>query len=265
MRDLDRREFLAGVAGGVAVAAAPAGATPAIEGAAPATTAPAPAGGLVEPEFRPLPIGAIRPAGWLARQLRIQADGLTGHLDLFWPDVGQSQWFGGAAEGWERAPYWLDGAIPLAWILDDAPLKARVARYVDHIVTHQRADGWYAPTPLTPPRSGTTCGPSSSSTRRSSSTTRRRATRGSSRPSCGASGPWRPASTARRSTSGAASAGTRGSCRPSTPTSARASRGSSTSRASCGGRASTSRPSTEPTTSRCRRRVAASGSGRSTS
>jgi len=97
--------------------------------------------------FTPLPIGAIRPSGWLGRQLRIQADGLSGHLDEFWPDVGQSQWFGGKAEGWERAPYWLDGVIPLAWILDDEPLKARITRYVDFIVTHQRADGWYGPYP----------------------------------------------------------------------------------------------------------------------
>jgi hypothetical protein len=37
-------------------------------------------------------------------QLRIQAAGLSGHLDEFWPDVAQSQWFGGKAEGWERAP-----------------------------------------------------------------------------------------------------------------------------------------------------------------
>ena len=107
----------------------------------------APAGGLAPLAFAPLPVGAIRPTGWLLRQLRIQADGLTGHLDEFWPDVGQSQWFGGTAEGWERAPYWLDGAIPLAWILNDEPLKARITRYVDFIVTHQRADGWYSPYP----------------------------------------------------------------------------------------------------------------------
>lgn len=141
MRDLDRREFLAGVAAVAATATTTSGEAPST------ATAPASVSGLAEPEFRPLPIGAIRPAGWLARQLRIQADGLTGHLDLFWPDVAQSQWFGGAAEGWERAPYWLDGAIPLAWILEDAPLKARITRYVDHVVTHQRSDGWYAPYP----------------------------------------------------------------------------------------------------------------------
>ena len=53
--------------------------------------------GLLEPAFRPLPLGSIRPRGWLARQIRIQADGLSGHLDEFWPDVGESQWFGGEA------------------------------------------------------------------------------------------------------------------------------------------------------------------------
>jgi DUF1680 family protein len=92
-------------------------------------------------------LGSIRPAGWLQRQLRIQADGLSGHLDEFWPDVAQSQWFGGTAEGWERAPYWLDGAIPLAWSLGDEPLQARIRRYVTHIVEHQRADGWFSPYP----------------------------------------------------------------------------------------------------------------------
>ena len=46
--------------------------------------------------------------------------GLTGHLDEFWPDVARSQWIGGNAEGWERGPYWLDGLIPLAVLLDDA-------------------------------------------------------------------------------------------------------------------------------------------------
>jgi hypothetical protein len=97
--------------------------------------------------FRPLPLGSVRPAGWLARQLRIQADGLSGHLDEFWPDVAQSQWFGGTAEGWERAPYWLDGVIPLAWLLDDAPLKARITKHVTYIVDHQRADGWFGPYP----------------------------------------------------------------------------------------------------------------------
>lgn len=95
--------------------------------------------------LKPLSLGEIRPAGWLARQLRIQADGLTGHLDEFWPDVKESGWIGGSKEGWERGPYWLDGAYPLAVLLDDAALKAKVTRWVDYILTHQHADGWLGP------------------------------------------------------------------------------------------------------------------------
>jgi len=143
MAAFDRREFLASLAAGVAATTAPLGAGTEQRPATPASGPRA----LAAPAFAPLPLGAIRPTGWLARQLRLQADGLTGHLDEFWPDVADSQWFGGKAEGWERAPYWLDGAIPLAWILDVAPMKARITTYVNHIVEHQRADGWYAPYP----------------------------------------------------------------------------------------------------------------------
>ena len=93
----------------------------------------------------PLPLGEIKPAGWLKRQLQIQASGLGGHLDEFWPDVAQSSWIGGKAEGWERGPYWLDGFIPLAIELDDAALKARAQKWVDYILVHQCDDGWLGP------------------------------------------------------------------------------------------------------------------------
>jgi hypothetical protein len=57
--------------------------------------------GLVENAFTTLPLGSIRPAGWLSTQLRIQAAGLTGHLDEFWPDNADSAWIGGKSEGCE--------------------------------------------------------------------------------------------------------------------------------------------------------------------
>src|ERR1700721_3036575 len=76
--------------------------------------------------MRSLPLGAIKPAGWLARQLRIQANGMGGHLDEFWPDVGpNSGWLGGTGESWERSPYFVDGLIPLAYLLDNDVLKAK--------------------------------------------------------------------------------------------------------------------------------------------
>jgi hypothetical protein len=96
--------------------------------------------------FYSLPLGSVRPAGWLRRQLEIQANGLTGHLDETWPDVGpNSGWLGGAGESWERGPYYLDGLIPLAWLLADTRLKAKAQKYIDWILTHQAANGMIGP------------------------------------------------------------------------------------------------------------------------
>ncbi|MBN2307382.1 MAG: glycoside hydrolase family 127 protein, partial [Candidatus Hydrogenedentes bacterium] len=95
--------------------------------------------------FDPLPLGSVRPRGWLLNQLRIQADGLSGHLDEFWPAVARSRWIGGDAEGWERGPYWLDGITPLAFLLDDARLKEKARHWIDYILAHQHEDGWLGP------------------------------------------------------------------------------------------------------------------------
>jgi hypothetical protein len=100
---------------------------------------------LKEPALRPLPLGTIKPSGWLKDQLRIQAAGLSGHLDEFWPDIKDSAWTGGKAEGWERAPYWLDGIVPLAYLLDDDGLKAKAKRFIDYVLDHQKEDGWLGP------------------------------------------------------------------------------------------------------------------------
>ncbi len=100
---------------------------------------------LAERKFIPLPLGSIKPRGWLLNQLRIQSNGLSGHLDEFWADIARSGWIGGDAEGWERAPYWLDGVVPLAFLLDDERLKEKVHRWMDYILTHQHPDGWLGP------------------------------------------------------------------------------------------------------------------------
>ena len=102
--------------------------------------------GLAEPAFRPLSLGSVIPGGWLERQLRLQANGLTGHLDEFWPDVGQSQWFGGKAEGWD-ARLLAGRRDPAGLGARGSALQAKVKRRVDPIVATQRADGWYAPYP----------------------------------------------------------------------------------------------------------------------
>ena len=87
----------------------------------------------------------IRPQGWLRRQLEIQAEGLSGNLHKIWPDIRDSQWIGGKCEGWERVPYWLDGFIPLAYLLENEEMIATVKKYIDAIVSAQEDDGWICP------------------------------------------------------------------------------------------------------------------------
>ena len=81
--------------------------------------------------YAPLPLGSIQPRGWLKRQLEIQANGLSGHLDEFWPDLKNSGWIGGTGESWERAPYFLDGLVPLAYALGDPRLIEKAKKWVD--------------------------------------------------------------------------------------------------------------------------------------
>ena len=87
----------------------------------------------------------LRPEGWLRRQLEIQAQGLSGNLHKMWPDIRDSAWVGGKCEGWERVPYWLDGFIPLAYLLEDEDMIATAKKYIDCILSKQQSDGWICP------------------------------------------------------------------------------------------------------------------------
>ena len=92
-----------------------------------------------------LPLGSIKPVGWLRSQLEAQASGLTGNVDDFWPDLSNNAWHGGTGDAWERGPYFLDGLVPLAYSLDDARLKEKVKNWIEPIIASSRDSGWYGP------------------------------------------------------------------------------------------------------------------------
>lgn len=93
-----------------------------------------------------LALGEIKPEGWLRKQLTLQAEGITGELGKNWDYVNEkSAWLGGNGDGWERAPYYLDGLVALAWTLDDDELKARAMKYIEWILASQTEDGWFGP------------------------------------------------------------------------------------------------------------------------
>jgi len=105
---------------------------------------------LVAQPYTALPLGAIKPQGMLLEMLEVQRDGLTGNLDSVYSVVcgPNNGWLGGTGDGWERGPYWLDGLVPLAYILDDDKLKAKAQEWIEWSIENQRKDGYFGPRPL---------------------------------------------------------------------------------------------------------------------
>ncbi len=64
-----------------------------------------------------------------------------------WLAPGMDGW-GGDGDGWERGPYWIDGLLPLAYILEDKALKAKVQKWVDWTINNQTAEGYIGPVPF---------------------------------------------------------------------------------------------------------------------
>ena len=99
--------------------------------------------------FRSLTPGQVRAERWLLKQLELQRDGLTGHAEELFDDIGQSDWLTGEKRGgqyaWERGPYYLKGLVSLAFVLDDAKLKAKAQRWIEAILKSQRENGDFGP------------------------------------------------------------------------------------------------------------------------
>ena len=105
---------------------------------------------LHETAFNSLPLRAIKPSGWLKSQLEIQASGFTGHLEEQWKDVGdENGWLGGQGESWERGPYYVDGLLPLAHLLEDETLIAKANRWIEWSLASQQENGMFGPARIT--------------------------------------------------------------------------------------------------------------------
>lgn len=102
---------------------------------------------LYQKPYIELPLGAIEPAGWLKTMLVNQKEGATGQLDKLYPLVMNQRngWLGGDGDQWERGPYWIDGLLPLAYILKDTMLIAKVKPWVEWSIKSQQPDGYFGP------------------------------------------------------------------------------------------------------------------------
>jgi hypothetical protein len=100
--------------------------------------------------FIKLPIGSIKPEGWVLKYLQLQRDGLTGHLGEIsaWLDKNNNAWFSGNGEGdhgWEEVPYWLKGYGDLGYILNDQKIIAETKLWLDKVFESQQPDGYFGP------------------------------------------------------------------------------------------------------------------------
>jgi DUF1680 family protein len=99
--------------------------------------------------YMELPLGTIKPKGWLLNQLLLMKKGMAGQLDQLYPSVlgKRNGWLGGDGDVWERGPYWLDGLVPLAYILGDKELIAKAKPWIEWSINHQMSDGYFGPIP----------------------------------------------------------------------------------------------------------------------
>jgi len=103
--------------------------------------------------FVKLPIGAIKPAGWLRMQLELEANGMTGHLEEIskWCKFEGNAWAspeGTGHSGWEELPYWLKGFGDLGYVLGDEKIIKEARRWIDAVLASQESDGWFGPRSL---------------------------------------------------------------------------------------------------------------------
>ncbi len=100
--------------------------------------------------FIKLPVGSIKPKGWILKYLELQRDGLTGHLGEIsaWLDKNNNAWYSGNGQGdhgWEEVPYWLKGYGNLGYILQDEKIIAETKLWLEKVFQSQRPDGYFGP------------------------------------------------------------------------------------------------------------------------
>src|SRR5579871_641849 len=100
--------------------------------------------------FRVLPVGTVKPLGWVRKQLELEASGFTGHLEEIsgFLDHKDNAWLspnGEGKNGWEEVPYWLKGFGDLGYELGDKRIIDDAKYWIEHVMAGQAGDGWLGP------------------------------------------------------------------------------------------------------------------------
>ncbi|HYW34154.1 MAG TPA: beta-L-arabinofuranosidase domain-containing protein [Balneolaceae bacterium] len=107
---------------------------------------------LASTPYAKIPASEIEPRGWQKDQLQRMANGLGGHLGDIYPNVGPNcAWKGGTGDSWERGPYYMDGLVALAYVLDDDELKNKAQKWIEWTLNSQEPSGYFGPKPHSGP------------------------------------------------------------------------------------------------------------------
>ena len=91
-----------------------------------------------------LPLGSVRPEGWLRRQLTLETKGFSGKLE----EISQfckfegNEWTSPAGQGkfgWEEVPYWLRGYLDLGYVLGDQAIIGRANQWLNAVIVDPAA------------------------------------------------------------------------------------------------------------------------------
>ena len=120
------------------------------------------AGLLGECELTRLPLGSVKPEGWLKFQLDKMTDGICGRLYEYGEYLNPSNGWISVSEsgeldisrhwrehtGWEEQPYWFRSFVKLAALTGNERLLGVARDWTEKILRTAEPDGWYGPKPL---------------------------------------------------------------------------------------------------------------------
>ncbi|KAK7453926.1 hypothetical protein VKT23_011439 [Stygiomarasmius scandens] len=103
---------------------------------------------LAPKRFETLPLGNVRPAGWLYDQLQVQTDGVAGHMHEFYDLVSKSDWIGGDSYYSyleEAGSYWFNAMVPNGVLVNNSVINKKTQEFLDYVLDHQDETGWLGP------------------------------------------------------------------------------------------------------------------------
>lgn len=105
---------------------------------------------LVPQHLVKLPVGAVKPGGWLLKSLELQRDGLAGQLGeiSIWLTKKNNAWLnkdGKGDWGWEEMPYWLKGYANIGYVLNDKKIIEESMIWINGTLNSQRDNGDFGP------------------------------------------------------------------------------------------------------------------------